>query len=184
MLLLGATALGCGTPQQAAVGPAATPVAPLSGNRCTLHSIVLVRHAEKEFKESPDPELSPKGRVRAVRLGFLLARSNATRLVSTEFKRTHQTLEPLAERLGKPIEVRAAAKTDDLIRELRDAPPGSTTVVATHANVLPMMVRELGGVTLSGLAKDGTLDDDDYSRVVVLSIGCNTRASIVELTSE
>ena len=122
--------------------------------------------------------------MRAVRLGFLLARSNATRLVSTEFKRTHQTLEPLAERLGKPIEVRAAAKTDDLIRELRDAPPGSTTVVATHANVLPMMVRELGGVTLSGLAKDGTLDDDDYSRVVVLSIGCNTRASIVELTSE
>jgi broad specificity phosphatase PhoE len=182
-LLLGATALGCGAPQQAPVVPGSTPRTP-SGNQCTLHSVVLVRHAEKEFKESPDPELSLRGRVRAVHIGLLLARSNATRLISTEFKRTHQTLEPLAERLGKPIEVRPVAKTDDLVRELRDAPPGSTTVVATHANVLPAMVRDLGGVTLSGLAKDGTLEDNDYSRVVVLSIGCNTRASVVELSSE
>jgi phosphohistidine phosphatase SixA len=182
-LALVATTLGCGPPQRTAVDPASAAGAS-APNRCTLHSIVLVRHAEKELDDSPDPEISPKGRERALRLALLLSRSGATRLVATEFKRTQQTLEPLAERLGKPVEVRPAARTNDLVRELRDAPPGSTTVLATHANVLPAIVRELGGVSLRGLAKDGTLEDDDYSRVAVLSIGCNTQASIVELSSD
>ena len=171
-----ATTLGCGAEQR---------LAPTSGtNRCSLHSIILVRHAEKETQGSPDPDLSPRGRIRAQRLAVVLGRTAVTRLVATEFKRTQETLEPLAERLGKPIEVRAAAKTDDLVRELEAAPAGSTTVVATHANVLPTIVRELGGVSLPGLAKDGTLEDDDYSRIVVLSIGCDTKASLVELSSD
>ncbi len=131
-----------------------------------------------------DPELTPKGRERAARLATLLGKQTISRLVATEYKRTQHTLVPLSERAGKPVEVRSAAQTNDLVRELRDAPPGSTTVVATHSNVLPMIVQELGGGPLRNVGADGSLPDDDYARVLVLSVGCSASASVVELSSD
>ena len=176
--------LGCPAEQRPAGDPATASGDARAQRLCNPHSVILVRHAEKAFGETPDPELSLKGRVRAIRLATLLGKTAPTRLVVTEFKRTQQTLEPLSEQLHKPVEVRSAAQTKDLVRELRDAPPGSTTVVATHANVLPMIVRELGGGPLRNLEKDGTLGEDDYARVLVLSVGCSTSASVVELSSD
>ena len=153
---------------------------------CNPHAVVLVRHAEKvtDDPKERDPELTPKGRERAARLATLLGKQTIWRLVATEYKRTQHTLVPLSERIGKPVEVRSAAQTNDLVRELRDAPPGSTTVVATHSNVLPMIVQELGGSPLRNVGADGTLPDDDYSRVLVVSVGCSASASVVELSSD
>jgi broad specificity phosphatase PhoE len=153
---------------------------------CNPHAVVLVRHAEKAPAEpqEKDPELSPRGRERAARLATLLGKTAITRLVATEYKRTQQTLVPLSERTGKPVEVRPAGQTGDLVRELRDAAPGSTTVVATHSNVVPMIVRELGGGALRDVGADGMLPDDEYSRVLVVSVGCSTTASVVELSSD
>ena len=88
------------------------------------------------------------------------------------------------ERAGKTIDVRPAAQANDLLRELREAPAGTTTVVATHSNVLPMIVRELGGGQLRDLTGDGMLADDDYARVVFMSVGCSASASVVELSSD
>lgn len=178
---LAASLLGCPAEKR----PPSDPTASATPQRlCTPHSVVLVRHAEKAVGQGHDPELSVEGRARALRLATLLGKIAATRLVATEFKRTQQTLEPLSERIHEPVEVRSAAQTNDLVRELRDAAPGSTTVVATHANVLPMIVRELGGGQLRGLDKDGTLDDNDYGRVLVLTVGCSASAPVVELSSD
>jgi hypothetical protein len=47
-----------------------------------------------------------------------------------------------------------------------------------------MIVRELGGGQLRGLGADGALDEDDYARVLVLSVGCSSTASVVELSSD
>ena len=69
--------------------------------------------------------------MRATRLATMLGTTHVTRLVASDVKRTQQTLQPLAEKLHEPIDVRPANRSADLIRELRDAPPGSTTVVAT-----------------------------------------------------
>jgi broad specificity phosphatase PhoE len=153
---------------------------------CTPHSVVLVRHAEKNTDDPKerDPELTPKGRERAVRLATLLGKATISRLLATEYRRTQHTLVPLAEHSGRPVEVRSAAQTSDLVRELRDAPPGSTTVVATHSNVIPTIVRELGGGPLRDVGADGALPDTEYARVLVLSVGCGTAASLVELSSD
>jgi broad specificity phosphatase PhoE len=148
---------------------------------------VLVRHAEKAAPLDPqdkDPDLSPRGQERAARLATLLGKTAVTRLVATEYKRTQHTLTPLSERVGKPIEVRPAARTNDLVRELRDASPGSTTVVATHSNVIPVIVRDLGGRTLRDLGPDGMLAENDYARVLVVAVGCSADASVVELSSD
>ena len=154
---------------------------------CNPHAVILVRHAEKALPVDPqdrDPDLSPKGHDRAARLMKLLGNTSITRLVASEYKRTQHTLAPLADRVAKPIETRAAAQSKDLVRELRDAPPGSTTLVATHSNVIPLLVRELGGPSLAGLDAEGNLPETEFGRVLILSIGCSTVASLVELNSD
>ena len=175
---LASVLLGC----PAERGPVHMPLTP----PCTPHSVVLVRHAEKAPVDpsEKDPDLSPKGHERAVRLATLLGKSTPTHLFATSFKRTQQTLAPLAERSGKPVEVRDAARTNDLVRELINAAPGSISVVATHANVLPKIVQDLGGGALRGVGADLLLPDEEYSRVIVVSLGCGTSASVVELSSD
>ncbi|MDB5216473.1 MAG: Phosphoglycerate mutase [Myxococcaceae bacterium] len=183
-VVVAASLLGCPAERRPACDPSSA--AGASQRLCNPHSVVLVRHAEKAVADAPDPDpdLSAKGHERAVRLARLLGKTAITRLVASDTKRTQQTLAPLAERTGKAIDVRPAAQANDLVRELRNAPPGSTTVVATHSNVLPMIVRDLGGGQLRDLTTDGMLPDDDYARVLVLSVGCSTSASVVELSSD
>jgi broad specificity phosphatase PhoE len=145
---------------------------------------VLVRHAEKT-SSAPDAELSPEGIARAQRIATMLARSDATRLVATDVKRTQQTLAPLAQQLGRAIEVRPARDVDGLVEELRGSPDGAVVVVAHHSNGLPHIVRGLGA-TMPGLAPEAAaIDDSDYGRVLVLSLGCDrSRASVVQLSSD
>ena len=180
--MLAASMLGCPPEERPACDPTSARITPL--RLCNPHSVILVRHAEKAVDETPDPDLTPRGRERAQRLSLLLQKTAITRLVASDTKRTQQTLGPLAERTGKAIDVLPAAQANDLVRELRDAPAGTTTVVATHSNVLPRIVRELGGGMLRDLTTDGFLADDDYGRVVVMSVGCSASASVVELSSD
>lgn len=119
-----------------------------------------------------------------MRLATLLGKTAISRLVATEYKRTQQTLAPLSEKVGIPVDVRSAGQTNDLVRELRVAPPGGATVVATHSNVIPAIAKELGGGTLRDLGPDGFLPETDYGRVVVMSVGCTPSATVVELSSD
>lgn len=145
---------------------------------------MLVRHAEKT-SNAPDAELSPEGIARAKRIATMLARSNVTRLVATDVKRTQQTLAPLAEQLGRPVEVRPARDVDALVEELRASPDGAVVAVAHHSNGLPRIVRGLGA-SVPGIAPDAeAIDDSDYGRVLVVSLGCDrSRASLVQLSSD
>jgi broad specificity phosphatase PhoE len=189
LALLGITlslaALGC-PPAKSACGPDGGAPQAAPARLCNPHSVILVRHAEKASGDpnERDPELAPKSRERAARLATLFGKTAISRLVATEYKRTQQTLTPLSERVSKPVEVRSAAQTNDLVRELRDAPPGSITIVATHSNVVPTIVRELGGGPLRDVGADGMLPETEYARVLVLSVGCSATASVVELSSD
>jgi broad specificity phosphatase PhoE len=183
------TGLGCPAERRPACDPAeaARQGAQQPPQRlCNPHAIVLVRHAEKAAvdPQERDPDLSPRGRERASRLAALLGKASIARLVATEYKRTQQTLVPLSEATGKQVDVRKAGQTNDLVRELREAPPGTTTVVATHSNVIPMLVRELGGGAVRDVGPEGALAENDYGRVFVLSVGCSTSASVIELSSD
>jgi len=137
-------------------------------------AFIVVRHAEKATSDKDTP-LSERGRARARTLASMLANAGVTRLYATQYKRTQETLAPLSERLSVPVEVRPADKTADLVAELTKAPDGSVIVVATHSNVLPSIVRELGhGAKLRGVQGD-SLADDDYSRVVVITSRCSAQ---------
>src|SRR5687767_8092456 len=70
---------------------AQTPAQPLT--------VILVRHAEKEVvpPENKDPNLSMAGQTRAQELARMFGGAGVTSIYATQFKRTQQTVKPLAE---------------------------------------------------------------------------------------
>lgn len=135
------------------------------------HTVVLVRHAEKDATRDPsDPGLTPAGEERARGLARLLEHSGVTRLLASEYRRTQATLAPLAAATRLAVETHPARDVDGLVAELLQAPAGSLTVVAGHSNTLPALAAMLG-VPLAGLDPSGDLADSEYDRLFVLTIG-------------
>jgi hypothetical protein len=77
-------------------------------------TIILVRHAEKKIEpENKDPDLSPAGLARAQELVRIFSNTGITAIYATQFKRTQQTVKPLADKLGLPVTQVEAKKTTD-----------------------------------------------------------------------
>jgi phosphohistidine phosphatase SixA len=172
--------VGCAPPP--AVATAHPPTSACTRGR----TFILVRHAEKASPPEAhpdDPPLSEKGRARAEALAMTFEHAGITRLVATHYRRTQETLAPLGQRLGLGIETRSSKEPDELVRELRASPDGSVVMVASHSNVLPRLVRELGSVpSLRGVSGD-SLADSDYGRVYIIAAGCTGAPQVLELSS-
>jgi phosphohistidine phosphatase SixA len=103
-----------------------------------------VRHAEKASDSGADPQLSPLGYARARELADLLAGERVDQVIATQYRRTQLTVQPLAERLGLPVEVVEATAGEALAERLRGADPGRRFVVAGHSNTVPDLLGWLG----------------------------------------
>lgn len=114
-----------------------------------LTTVILIRHAEKNIDpNNSDPDLSPAGQVRAQELVRMFSDSGINALYATQWKRTQQTLQPLAERLNVPVSVVDSKKTPDLINQLLVDHQGQTILVAGHNNTVPEIIAALGGPQL------------------------------------
>ena len=109
--------------------------------------VYLLRHAEKvgpPYENSPpDPALTPGGKQRAEQLVHVLADAGVTRIFSTDYRRTTETVEPLSRRLGLEVESydpRALAEFARLLRSM-----SGRVVVSGHSNTTPALVSLLGG---------------------------------------
>jgi phosphohistidine phosphatase SixA len=143
-------------------------------------TVVLVRHAEKAAEGGKDPSLSDRGRARAKTLAAMLASAGVTKILSTPYKRTQETVTPLSEKTSVPVEAMPPEKMRDAIKA---APDGAVIVIATHSNLVPGLVKDLAGAKLRGVEGDA-LAEDEFSRVVILSQPCGAaKASVVELSS-
>jgi broad specificity phosphatase PhoE len=117
-------------------------------NRTT---VILIRHAEKLGGE--DPALSGAGITRAESLARILRDLEVDVLIASQFRRTQQTLEPLARLLGKSVEVLAAERSVHLVERIRSQHRGQVVVVATHSNLLPEIVELLGAGPVPPIAE-------------------------------
>ncbi|NOT29315.1 MAG: histidine phosphatase family protein [Planctomycetes bacterium] len=160
--------------QEAALPPAAQ------------RTVILVRHAEKSSDDPRDPSLSERGRERAQALAELLARAGVKRLVASEYRRTQETLAPLAAALGIAIESTPAREFEALATSLSETPAGATVVVAGHSNTVPLLAARLGaalGDVLDG-PQGPALDEQEYDRMFVLTLppaGSALAPSVLEL---
>ena len=137
-------------------------------------TVYVVRHAEKG-PENPDPSLTDGGKRRAATLARVLMDAKVTALFASEFKRTQETLAPLGQAAGITTTVVSAGKMNDLITAISALPPGSSAVVASHSNLVHLIVERLTG------QKMNMLTDADYDRLVVLTVEGDGRGRAVVL---
>jgi broad specificity phosphatase PhoE len=129
--------------------------------------VLLVRHAERADGGAPpkrmtgaaDPELSAEGRARAERLAAILADAGITKIIVSEFRRTAQTAEPLAKRLGITSERVPSADTQGMTARLA-ASSDDVVLIVGHSNTVPAIVAALGGPKV-------TIAETDYGSVFV-----------------
>ncbi len=130
---------------------------------------LLLRHAEKAADDPQDPLLSEAGHERARSLERLLGAVRSAKLYATDYRRTRQTLAPLAERLGVEPEIYDPRDLEALAGRLGALDPSVIAVVVGHSNTTPALARSLGA-ELEGLDANGAFHDAQYDRLVVLSL--------------
>lgn len=122
--------------------------------------VYVVRHAERAEDGTDDPPLSEAGQRRSLLLASMLRDADVTHIHTTDYRRTRQTVAPLAAETGlEPIVYDGVGDLVDLLR----ATPGRHLVVG-HSNTVPELVGRLGGEA------HGPIGLDEYDRFYVVTL--------------
>jgi 2,3-bisphosphoglycerate-dependent phosphoglycerate mutase len=139
-------------------------------------TFVLIRHAEKYLTQSTnDPDLSAEGKKRAQRLTAMFNEGEVTAIYSTPYKRTRQTVEPLATNKRLTVSEYSGNKEDEIDAMLK-AHAGGTIIVVGHSNTIPWFANKL-----LGIEKYRPMEDDDYDNVWMVSVVEKGNAKLVWL---
>ena len=122
----------------------------------TINTIFLLRHAEKTDDGTSDPPLTLKGQERAASLADLLEDAGITGIYSTDYKRTRQSVEPLAERLGLALNLYDSRRLSDTAGLLKTL--SGRYIISGHSNTTPELVRMLGGEPGAPIVEAGEND--------------------------
>ena len=109
---------------------------------CSTTTVYIVRHAEK-VNETDSTNLSPAGQQRAIALADTLAAQRIDSIFTTPYRRTRQTAEPLAQRLGLVVFSYPPSPTDAIVRRIGRI-RGKTVLVVGHSNTILEIARGLG----------------------------------------
>ena len=129
-------------------------------------TVILVRHAEKKIvpPENKDPDISPEGEARAKEIARMFSGAGIAAIYATQFKRTQQTVNPLAEQLRLTVTQIEAKKTSELVAQIRKANIGQTVFVAGHNNSVPEIIAALGGPQLP------IIPETEFDNLYILTI--------------
>ena len=149
-----------------------------------ITTFILVRHAEKMSSEesqklmtgADDPELKPEGQERAKRLAAMLKNTTINAVYSTRYKRTKNTVAPLAQEKGLEVQVYESMKANDL-DELIKKHSGQTVLVGGHSNTIPQIAN-----TLIGKEEFKNFADADYGNLIIISVTQRGSAKVTWLT--
>lgn len=110
-------------------------------------TVIFVRYAEPG--PGPDPGLSAAGQRRAQELVRILADVDVVASVdgifATRTRRTQETAEPIATRLGLPVQVVDSDEVDALVERILDEFKGRIVLVVTNEVALPQLIRRMKG---------------------------------------
>jgi 2,3-bisphosphoglycerate-dependent phosphoglycerate mutase len=137
-------------------------------------TFILVRHAEKENDGTKDPDLNEAGRMRAQALAKLMQATKVDAIYSTPYKRTRNTVTPLA--TAKGFDVLEYTKIEEMDAILKRY-SGGTIIVCGHSNTVPAIANYLIG-------KDSYLafEDSEYGNIIIVSlVEKGTNANVVWL---
>ncbi len=139
--------------------------------------VLVVRHAERADGGSmattaqTDPLLSPSGKARAERLAQMLGEAGITAVYTTEYKRTQDTGQPLADLLKLTITTVTAKDTAGLVARIRKEQASGVVLVVGHSNTVPDIVKAFGGPTF-------TMDEDEFGDLFVVVPGTGVMTKV------
>ena len=127
-------------------------------------TIILVRHGEKADATSQDPDLSAEGKQRAERLVKRIGKFRPGAFYSTNYKRTRDTVAPLAAKRKKQVQTYDARQPQQLVDSIMKSET-KRFVVAGHSNTIPGLANL---ISKKELFKN--LDDTEYSVIWVIKL--------------
>ncbi len=132
-------------------------------------TIIFVRHAEKAATPANDPSLSPAGRQRVAELTRQLVDADVVAgidaIYSTPYKRTQETVRPLADALNLPINNYDASDTEEVLTTILKKHKGKIILVVGHSNTVPVLIFNLGASK-----KVPPIDENEYDNIYIISI--------------
>ncbi len=141
----------------------------------TLTTVILVRHAEKSTTPKENPILTDAGKLRAEHLAKMLSNAAVQAIYTSQYQRTKQTAEPIANKLGIQTIVLDAAKSDGFAKSIRTQNAGQIVLVVGHSNTIPEIILALGGPAME------ELDEREYDNFFVLTMPEKGESSLLKL---
>jgi broad specificity phosphatase PhoE len=144
--------------------------------RRPVTTVMLVRHAEKNIEPgNPDPDLSSAGLERAQEIARVFCDANLSAIYATQFKRTQQTVKPLADRIGVQVTLVDANRTDELVERILTNHRGQNVFVAGHNNTVPAIVSKLSGENFP------VIPESEYDNLFIVTVYRFGKAKVVKL---
>jgi phosphohistidine phosphatase SixA len=128
----------------------------------TAGTVFLVRHAEK-VSDAPDALLSKAGEQRATCLAQTLRDAHIGAIYATQVKRTQQTAQPLAKKLGIQPTIVNGDDTAALVTDIKRDMATKNVLVIGHSDTLPKVFSQIG------ITNPPAIGAHDYDLLFVLS---------------
>lgn len=123
-------------------------------------TIILFRHAEK-LDSSRDPDLSPIGFERSNTLFHMLKDLEITAIYSTSYKRTMQTVQPLADSLELPVYPYDARDLSGFAEMLKETT--GVILVSGHSNTTPTLTSLILGYEVA------KINENEYDNLFIIT---------------
>ena len=134
-------------------------------------TILFVRHAEVDpplKAANDDPSLSARGRARARLLANFVQDIDVVAgidaIYATKFKRTQETAEPIAKRLGLTVHIADPHKVTSFMNEVLNKHKGQIVLIVADASAIAPMIEELHG------SKHVKIRPMDYDNLYIVTV--------------
>lgn len=140
----------------------------------TVTTVLVVRHAEKQL-DVDDPGLTFAGEERSHRLRDMALKAGVTAAFASQYRRTQETVEPLASALRLEVGIVDASNSAALAAKILSEHRGGVVVVAGHSNTVPGIVAALGA------PEPDPIDESQYGNLFVVSVPESGSATALRL---
>jgi len=132
-----------------------------------LSTYYLIRHAEKEITDDPNPALTEEGRERAENWAAVFKDVQFDAIYSTNYIRTVSTAEPTAHSQKLKIILYHPTKID--FRKFIKETKGKTVLIVGHSNTIPGFAN-----SLIGREKYNQIEDDNNANLYIIEKSRNS----------
>lgn len=105
----------------------------------------------------------------------VLGQAGITSIFATQYLRTQQTVQPLADRLSLPVNRLDSGNTAEVVRQIKRNHAGGVVFVAGHSNTVPAIIADLGG------ANYPVISESEYDNMFIVTVYRFRKAKVVKL---